>query len=99
VGCSQALWTQARENLDVKTIILSNRAYAILKGEMSNLGFDNPGPRARDMLTLDNPTINWPQLANSMGVEAGRAETAEDLAKLMKAALNQKGPFLIEALL
>jgi len=95
----QALWTQARENLDVKTIILSNRAYAILKGEMSNLGFDNPGPRARDMLTLDNPTINWPQLANSMGVEAGRAETAEDLAKLMKAALNQKGPFLIEALL
>ncbi|MDA9009581.1 acetolactate synthase large subunit [Alphaproteobacteria bacterium] len=95
----QALWTQARENLNVKTIILSNRAYAILKGEMSNLGFDNPGPRARDMLTLDNPTINWPQLANSMGVEAGRAETAEELAKLLIAALKHDGPFLIEALL
>jgi acetolactate synthase-1/2/3 large subunit len=94
---SQALWTQARENLDVKTIILSNRAYAILKGEMSNLGFDNPGPRARDMLELDRPAINWPMLANSMGVEAGRAETAKELVRLLKVALSQKGPFLIEA--
>ena len=34
----QALWTQAREDLDVTTIILNNRSYAILKRELANVG-------------------------------------------------------------
>ena len=31
----QALWTQAREQLDVTTVIINNAAYAILRVEMA----------------------------------------------------------------
>lgn len=64
----QALWTQAREQLDVLTILFANRSYEILKGEMRNVGVENPGPRATDMLSLDRPELNWKELANGMGV-------------------------------
>ena len=76
----QALWTQAREKLDVTTVLLSNRKYQILIGELANVGA-NPGRTAMDMLDLGNPDINWVQLAGSMGVEGARAENAETLRR------------------
>ena len=93
----QSLWTQAREKLDVTTILLSNRKYAILLGELANVGA-NPGRTALDMLDLGNPDINWVQMANSMGVEAARADSAETLADLLGHSLQRNGPFLIELL-
>ncbi len=93
----QSLWTQARERLDVTTILLSNRKYAILLGELANVGA-NPGRTALDMLDLGNPDINWVQLANSMGVEGARADNAETLADLLGHSLRRNGPFLIELL-
>jgi len=93
----QALWTQARENLDVVTIVYSNRGYAILKGEMRNVGVNDFGRNARRMLEIEDPALDWCSLAKGMGVEAGRAETAEDFIRLFGAALSRKGPFLIEA--
>ncbi len=95
----QALWTQAREKLNILTIILSNGGYAILKGEMRNVGFGEPGQKARDMLEIDRPPIDWPALAKGQGVAAGRAETAEDFVALMQKALDRPGPFLIEAVI
>ena len=68
----QALWTQARERLDVTTVLLSNRKYQILLGELANVGA-NPGRTALDMLDLGNPDLDWVRLANGMGVEAARA--------------------------
>src|SRR5580700_4902348 len=47
----QALWTQAREGLDVTTLVFSNRTYQILKGELANVGAGNPGRKALDMLS------------------------------------------------
>ncbi len=94
----QALWTQAREKLDVTTVILSNRKYAILLGELANVGA-NPGRTALDMMDLGNPDINWPQLANSMGVEAARTDTADGFADLLAHSLKRSGPFLIELLI
>ena len=91
----QALWTQAREKLDVTTVILSNRAYAILLGEYRNVGA-NPGRTAMDMLSLGNPEIDWVRLAGSMGVEAARAETLDSFNDLFAQANNRPGPFLIE---
>ncbi len=93
----QSLWTQAREKLDVTTILLSNRKYAILLGELANVGA-NPGRTALDMLDLGNPDINWVQMANSMGVEGARADNAETLADLLCHSLRRSGPFLIELL-
>jgi acetolactate synthase-1/2/3 large subunit len=95
----QSLWTQAREELDVTTIIFSNRAYAILEQEMVNVGITHYGDNARRMLRFDQPALDWVSLARGHGVEAARAETGEVLADLLRASLRRKGPFLIEAVI
>jgi len=94
----QALWTQARERLDVTTIILSNRKYQILLGELANVGA-NPGRTALEMMDLGNPDLDWRKLAEGMGVEAARTDTADGFADLLAASLARKGPFLIELLI
>ena len=94
----QALWTQAREQLDVTTVILSNRKYQILIGELANVGA-NPGRTAMDMLDLGNPDLDWTKLANGMGVEAVRSDNCDTFADLLASSLNRKGPFLIELLI
>lgn len=95
----QGLWTQARERLDVVTIVFANRRYRILHGELANVGAGAPGENARRMLDLDDPHLDWVRLANGMGVEAARADTAEGFHDLLAAACAGKGPFLIEAVI
>ena len=92
----QALWTMARENLDVTVLVFANRAYNILRGELAGVGAGTPGVRAIDMLTLDRPDLDWLALAKGHGVEAGRAENLDELAVQFKRALARKGPYLIE---
>ena len=94
----QALWTQARENLDVTTLILSNRKYAILFHELKQVGAVG-GHASRDLFALDRPEIDWIKLSGSMGVEAARAETLERFADLLRHANARRGPFLIELVL
>jgi len=95
----QALWTQAREQLDCLTVILANRSYATLHGEMKNVGVQEPGRNARRMLDLQEPSLDWVSLAAGMGVEAVRVDTVEAFTKAMQAGLARKGPYLIEALI
>jgi acetolactate synthase-1/2/3 large subunit len=92
----QALWTMARENLDVTVIVLANRSYQILHSELRNMGAGTPGQRAADMLTLDRPHLDWVALARGHGVESGRAATLQELALQLKSALARRGPYLIE---
>jgi acetolactate synthase-1/2/3 large subunit len=91
----QALWTQAREKLDVTTVILANRKYAILLGELQGVGAA-AGRTAIDMLDLTRPTLDWVRIANGMGVEAAQADTMEKFADLFATANRRPGPFLIE---
>jgi acetolactate synthase-1/2/3 large subunit len=95
----QALWTMAREQTDVLVVICANRRYAILEGEMANLGFDHIGHNARQMMSLTNPTIDWVALSKSMGVEAARAESTKALCDLVRTGMRRRGPFLIEVVL
>ncbi|MDB5560543.1 MAG: thiamine pyrophosphate protein domain protein TPP-binding, partial [Enterovirga sp.] len=95
---AQALWTQARENLDVLTLVWANRSYAILKAELANVGA-NPGRKALDMLTLDQPAIDWVSLAKGFGVEARRVEDLDSFLSAFRAGISRRGPFLIEVLL
>jgi acetolactate synthase I/II/III large subunit len=95
----QALWTQARENLDVTTIIYANRAYAILQGEMSAVGVENPGTVANDMFNIDRPTLDFVALARGMGVEGERVDDAGDFHAALKRGLATPGPYLIEAVI
>jgi acetolactate synthase I/II/III large subunit len=92
----QALWTMAREGLDVTVIVFANRAYQILRGELASVGASAPGRRANDMLTLDRPDLDWVALANGHGVEAGRAATLDELAREFRRGLAVTGPYLIE---
>jgi acetolactate synthase-1/2/3 large subunit len=92
----QAIWTIARERLDVTICIWSNRAYAILKGELAGVGVQNAGKRAQSMLSLADPPLDWVNLAAGMGVEAARITSAEAFAEVFAAAVRRKGPFLIE---
>jgi len=96
---AQALWTQARENLDILTLVWANRSYAILRAELANVGAENPGRKALDMLSLDNPPVDWVSLARGFGVEARRAETLDELIRAFQAGLSRKGPFLVEVAL
>ena len=91
----QALWTQARERLDVTTVIFSNRKYAILLGELAGVGA-NPGRTALDMLDLGNPDLDWRRIGEGLGVESARAETIDRFGELLAAANSRPGPFLIE---
>jgi acetolactate synthase-1/2/3 large subunit len=95
----QALWTMARENLDVTMLICANRSYRILENEFKNVGAGQPGVRARDMLTLDRPHPDWLALARGFGVEAGRATDLEALARQLERGFAASGPYLIELLM
>jgi acetolactate synthase-1/2/3 large subunit len=95
----QALWTQAREGLDVTTIVFNNRSYAILNLELSRVGADSSGPKAREMLDLSRPDLDFVALAQGMGVPAARATTAEEFTTALDRALAEDGPRLVEAVL
>ena len=95
----QALWTQAREGLDVTTLIFANREYAILKQELVNVGISTPGPKAMELLNIGRPDIDWVSLARSMGVEAARATNLDEVSDQLARGLCSPGPYLVEVVL
>ncbi len=95
----QALWSQARENAEVVTIVFANRRYGILQWELGNLGFKQMGENARNCTDIGRPDLEWVNLARGMGVEAGQATDADSFNRLLKTAFAHKGPFLIEAVI
>ena len=95
----QSLWTMARENLDIVVLIFANQSYKILQGELTNVGVDNPGKSALEMLSLKDPSLDWVSVSKGMGVDAVRVDNLEDLVKNFKHGLKDKGPFLIEVMI
>jgi len=95
----QALWTMARERLDVTGIIFNNASYSVLNVELERVGAERIGPKARAQLDLDRPRLDFARLAQGMGVHAVTAGTAEELCKALEYALAQPGPHLIEAVI
>lgn len=93
----QALWTQAHEGLDVTTVILNNRSYAVLNMELARVGA-TPGPKALEMLDLSEPPVDFVALATGLGVPASRVETAEELSAALARSFATPGPCLIEAM-
>ena len=95
----QALWTMARENLDVLVVIFNNRKYSILELEFAKTGARGgvPGPNAASTLAIGNPDLDFVEMARGMGVNAARATTAEEFNELLEKGVNSKGPFLVDA--
>ncbi|WP_313054941.1 acetolactate synthase large subunit [Pseudomonas lopnurensis] len=94
----QALWTMAREQLDVTSIIFNNASYSVLNVELERVGAEEAGPKAKSQLDLAGPVLNFSRLAQGMGVHAVRVETAEELLRAMEYAQANPGPHLIEAM-
>jgi acetolactate synthase-1/2/3 large subunit len=94
----QALWSMARENVDVTVVIMNNRNYAILNIEMMRVGAVNPTAKTLSMFDLSNPDLSWTDISVGMGVPGTRATTAEEFHQQFAAALADPGPRLIEAM-
>src|ERR1019366_8049208 len=95
----QSLWTMAREQLDVTTVIFSNRRYAILRMELARVGVTSSGQRALEMLDISPPDIDFVALAKGLGVPATRPERAEAFVADLERAFSEPGPHLIEAVI
>ena len=95
----QALWTMARESLDVTVLIFANRAYKILVNELANVGGGTPGRNAMSMLTLGNPAVDWVSIAKGYGVASSRATNLDELAREFKRGLDTPGPYLVEVVM
>jgi acetolactate synthase-1/2/3 large subunit len=95
----QSLWTMAREQLDVTVVILNNRSYSILDSELARLDEQGGGPRARALLDLGVPALDFVELGRGLGVPSSRAETAEQLTQALVDGLADSGPHLIDALI
>jgi acetolactate synthase I/II/III large subunit len=92
----QALWTMAREGLNVTTVVFANRDYAVLKREFSYLGVGDAGRRALDMFEIGRPDLDWVQLAKGMGVPGTHVSSLEAFGKALRTGLQGQGPSLIE---
>lgn len=95
----QALWTEAREGLNVKTLICSNRGYNILRVEFQRAGITDPGAKALSLSNIDQPKLNWVSISSGMGVPATSVSTAENLVSEFTRILSEPGPSLIEMLI
>ena len=92
----QALWTMAREGLNITTVVFANRTYAVLQREFSGLAMGAPGPRAGALFDIGRPTLDWVHLGKAMGVPASRATSLDTFAKAMREGFEGDGPTLIE---
>jgi acetolactate synthase-1/2/3 large subunit len=95
----QALWTEAREALNVTTLICANKSYNILKSELSRIGGAAIPPHVFSLIDLQRPDINWTDLAEGMGVPGVKVDTTEGLARELGRSLSEPGPHLIEMLI
>jgi acetolactate synthase-1/2/3 large subunit len=92
----QALWTMAREGLNVTTVVFANRTYAVLQREFASLGVGVPGPGAASLFDIGRPTLDWVHLAKGMGVPGSRVTTLDAFAKAVREGFETDGPTLIE---
>ena len=92
----QALWTQARERLDVVTVIMNNAKYQILELELAIQGV---ACASKTLTNLDDPRVDFVKVAEGYGVRAYRAETTDGFRRAFARALEEKGPTLIDAVL
>lgn len=95
----QALWTMAREQLNVTVVIFNNRSYGILNLELHRVGARAAGPRARAQLHLGRPDIDFVRLSQGFGVPARRADSGEELTDALERAFREPGPHLIEVVI
>ena len=92
----QALWTMAREGLNITTVIFANRAYSVLKREFTNLGVGEPGMTASSLFDIGRPDLDWVSLSKGMGVSGIKVDSLDAFNRALKQGFEMKGPTLIQ---
>ncbi|MBV9582511.1 MAG: thiamine pyrophosphate-binding protein [Chloroflexi bacterium] len=95
-----ALWTAAHHRIPVTYVMLSNRAYRILKLNM--LEYLGEGSAGREFVAMDltEPELRFDRMAESMGVPSRRVEHPEELPSALEEAVGHRGgPFLLDVVL
>ena len=92
----QALWTQARESLNITTLLCANRSYKILEVEFQRAESRPADQSALSLMLLNRPDIDWVAMSRGMGVPACAVDTAEELTDALTRALAEPGPHLIQ---
>jgi acetolactate synthase-1/2/3 large subunit len=95
----QSLWTMAREQLDVTVVIFNNRSYRILGAELTRLDGQTPAAKAKSLLDLGNPNLDFVKLGTGLGIPSRRVETAEELTGALEQGIADSGPHLLEAVI
>jgi acetolactate synthase-1/2/3 large subunit len=95
----QALWTMAREGLNVTTVVFANREYSVLKREFASFGLGAPGARALDMFEIGRPDLDWAHLAKGLGVPSRKVTNLDEFGKALRAGFETEGPTLVEVVL
>ncbi|MDE2488388.1 MAG: acetolactate synthase large subunit, partial [Alphaproteobacteria bacterium] len=83
----------------VTAIVFANNTYRILNIEMARTGAGQAGPQAAKLLELGDPAIDWTSVAKGLGVPARRCTTGEEFEAAFAAAMGQRGPMFIEAVI
>ena len=96
----QALWTAAHERVPVTFVVMNNREYNILKKFMkAQNGYRSALTNRFIAMDIDNPTIDYLALAQSMGVPGYRVNRALDIAPAIEAGIASGRPNLIEVVI
>jgi benzoylformate decarboxylase len=94
-----ALWTAAHHNLPVTWVMLNNGAYRILK--LNLLAYLGEGAKGRKFVEMDlaEPKLRFDHMAESMGVQAWRVETPEQIGPALREAFKKQGPTLVDVVI
>jgi acetolactate synthase-1/2/3 large subunit len=92
-----ALWSMAQHNLDICVVNYNNQGSGSLASELARVRRGDVQAKSGELLDIRNPPIDYAAMAESMGVPATRAKTAEEFHKQFVAAMKSKGPHFIDA--
>lgn len=92
----QSFWTAAHYDIPVTFIITSNRTYRQVKLMRKLMLGQGPLNEKQAGMELDEPSIDFCQLAQSMGVSGEKCERPEDLGRTLRSAMESDQPRLIE---
>ena len=89
--CLHELHTLAGEDIDVTVIVLNNSDYAIISEEASRSYRMDPGEYG-----WESAPVSYSTVAEGLGIETLQAETADDVAETVAAAIESDGATLVE---
>ena len=92
----QALWSAANQNLQIVYVIVNNGGYSILKERLLAYGGLAAASDRIIGMNLSDPSIDFVQLAASLGVPAAEITEPKQIGPAITEALDKNGPVLLD---